>query len=356
MRRVLVLFLVVAAAPACSSPPAEAHAGVGWSLTLEPVASGTTVLLQAVSPVDEEVVWVSGHGASYARSLDGGERWEVGVVPNADGLQFRDVAAFDASTAYLMSAGSGELSRLYRTDDGGGSWTLQHTARDPGAFFDCMDFWDVDRGLVYGDAVDDRPFILETEDGGAIWSRVPSEGLPPALEGEGGFAASGSCLTTGPGGRAWIATGAGPRARVLLTENYGRSWRAVEPPVVGGAAAGLTTVGVAPSGAGIALGGIIGRDSVRSQNVTVTKDGGDHWLPGGALSMDGPVYGASLVPGTEGLVVAVGPRGLDWSPDGGVNWHSADTLSYWAVAFASPARGWAVGPGGRVTRLAFTRR
>jgi photosystem II stability/assembly factor-like uncharacterized protein len=219
-----------------------------------------------------------------------------------------------------------------------------------------MDFWDVDRGLVYGDAVDDRPFILETEDGGATWSRVPSEGLPPALEGEGGFAASGSCLTTGPGGRAWIATGAGPRARVLLTQNYGQSWRAVEPPVVGGAAAGLTTVGVAPSGAGIALGGIIGRDSVRTENVTVTKDGGEHWLPGGALSMDGPVYGSSLVPGAEGLVVAVGPRGLDWSLDGGASWSSADTLSYWAVAFASPARGWAVGPGGRVTRLAFTRR
>jgi len=28
-------------------------------------------------------------------------------------------------------------------------------------------------------------------------------------------------------------------------------------------------------------------------------------------------------------------------------------VTYWAVAFVSPDAGWAVGPGGRITRLAF---
>ena len=56
----------------------------------------------------------------------------------------------------------------------------------------------------------------------------------------------------------------------------------------------------------------------------------------------------------EGLtVVAVGPGGIDWSRDLGNQWSSADTVSYWAVAFASPGAGWAVGPGGRITRLAL---
>jgi hypothetical protein len=30
---------------------------------------------------------------------------------------------------------------------------------------------------------------------------------------------------------------------------------------------------------------------------------------------------------------------------------SLDTLSYWAVGFATPTAGWLVGPGGRITKV-----
>jgi len=52
-------------------------------------------------------------------------------------------------------------------------------------------------------------------------------------------------------------------------------------------------------------------------------------------------------------VVAVGPRGMSWSGDGGGTWMSADTLTYWAVAFADAGSGWAVGPDGRILNLGF---
>ncbi len=58
--------------------------------------SGTRVLLQAISPVDEQVVWVSGHGGTFVRTTDGGLNWSARVVPGADTLQFRDVEAFYA--------------------------------------------------------------------------------------------------------------------------------------------------------------------------------------------------------------------------------------------------------------------
>ncbi len=58
--------------------------------------SGVQVLLQAVSPVSERVVWVSGHGGTWLRTLDGGATWSGGTVPNADTLQFRDVHAVSA--------------------------------------------------------------------------------------------------------------------------------------------------------------------------------------------------------------------------------------------------------------------
>jgi hypothetical protein len=40
-----------------------------------------------------------------------------------------------------------------------------------------------------------------------------------------------------------------------------------------------------------------------------------------------------------------------WSRDEGASWIPIDTLDYWSVGFASPRAGWAVGAGGRITRL-----
>lgn len=328
--------------------------GSSPTLELTPQTSGTTALLQAVSPVDTRVVWVSGHDGTYARTLDGGETWSAAVMAGEEDLQFRDVEAFDAGTAYLMSAGPGKLSRIYRTDDGGESWQHQYTASHPDAFLDCMAFWDRDRGLAYGDEVDGVPFILRTVDGGGHWNRVPADQLPVALDGEGGFAASGSCLITGGGGKAWIATGAGSHPRVLKTEDWGESWGATDVPVVGGEASGLTTIQMGSGGVGIAMGGTVGGDTLRTENVAVTSDGGTRWSPGGHPAMLGPVYGSALVEVDGGWgVVAVGPGGIDWSADLGGSWRTVDTLTYWAVAFASPTTGWAVGPQGRIVRLSL---
>ena len=95
----------LACAPAEPPPPEEP------APTLAPQVSGTDQLLQAVSVVNASVVWASGHGGTYVRTTDGGTTWEAGMVPDADTLQFRDVHAFDANTAYLLGAGPGDMSR-----------------------------------------------------------------------------------------------------------------------------------------------------------------------------------------------------------------------------------------------------
>ncbi len=87
--------------------------------------TGVRALFQAISPVSEDVVWISGHRGTFGRTIDGGATWDVSVMPGAGELQFRDVDAIDARTAYLLSAGAGRLSRIYRTDDAGATWTLQ---------------------------------------------------------------------------------------------------------------------------------------------------------------------------------------------------------------------------------------
>ena len=316
--------------------------------------SSTSSLLQAVSVVNESVVWVSGHDGTYSKTIDGGNTWRTAVVPNADTLQFRDVHAFDADRAYLLSAGPGEMSRIYRTNDGGRTWDLQFLNADPDGFYDCLDFWDTDHGIAYGDAIDGQLKILRTTDGGENWTFV--EGLPPAAGSEGGFAASGTCAITVGNARGYITTGAGDRARVLITNDRGATWRAVETPVVQGAgASGLTSAAFFDLRVGMIFGGDLSVTDEFLENVAVTADGGDTWDLVSSPTFPGSIYGSSIVPGSMGVVVA-GPRGLSFSQDLGETWMPLDTLNYWAVGFASPRAGWAVGPGGRISKVRLVAR
>ena len=121
-----------------------------------------------------------------------GSTWQTLTVPDAEKLDFRDIDAVDERTAFVLSIGPGEQSRIYKTSDAGATWIEQFVNRDPKAFFDAMAFWDAKRGVAVSDSVDGQFVILTTTDGGATWARVPATALPPALPNEGFFAASGT--------------------------------------------------------------------------------------------------------------------------------------------------------------------
>lgn len=322
---------------------------------LEQVQSGTTALLQAVSAPSERVAWVSGHQAAVLRTRDGGGTWERILVPGAagDSLEFRDVYAVDADTAYLLAAGPGTRSRIYRTSDGGNRWALQFTNRDSAAFYDCIDFWDGRRGLALSDGVGGHLLIRRTMDGGGHWDLPPADSLPSAQQGEGGFAASGTCVVALAGRFAWIGTGAADTARVLASDDGGETWRATSTPIAAGSFAGIASVAFRDTLHGIIVGGKLGSPTEFSDNVAVTSDGGRTWRLGGRPGFPGAVYGAAVVPSRPGSVVAVGPKGIAYSTDEGSTWTTLDTLSYWSVGFASRRVGWAVGPAGRITRIRF---
>lgn len=317
--------------------------------SLEPQASGTTRRLQAVSPVNERVVWVSGTGGTWGLTTDGGTTWRTGVVPRADSLEFRDVHGVDASRAYLLASGPGVRSRIYHTTDAGATWQLQFLNTESDGFYDCFAFWDADHGIAMSDAVRGVLPILRTADGGRRWALTSAP--PAALKGEGAFAASGTCVATLGDATAWIATGAGESARILTTTDRGASWRAVVTPIVQGTgSSGHASVAFRTPRDGIAAGGdIADSTSLAANRFVITADGGATWQPGGAVTFPGAVFGVAFA--GDSNVVAVGPRGASWSRDGGRSWAPLDSLSYWSVAFASPTAGWMVGPGGRITKV-----
>ncbi|MDE2833977.1 MAG: hypothetical protein OXM02_05600 [Bacteroidota bacterium] len=335
-------------------------AGCGLSLdpSIESQDSGTDQLLIGISPVSESVVWISGTGGTFGRTLDGGATWQTGIVEGADSLQFRDVHGVDAHTAYLLSIGPGDESRIYKTVDGGENWELQFTNPEPQGFFDCFDFWDADSGMAFSDSFDGSFFIIITEDGGSTWTRVAPDRLPVAREGEGSFAASGLCLEAGGDGTAWIGTGASREGngRVLRTPDRGRSWSWSDTPIAGGSVSGLTSVTFIDSRRGAALGGDVMDMESLEDNVSVTTDGGHTWTVATRTPFAGPVYGAVYVPAApQPTLVAAGPMGLAFSADNGDSWIALSDENHWSVGFASPGAGWAIGTEGRITRIALYR-
>jgi photosystem II stability/assembly factor-like uncharacterized protein len=320
-------------------------------------ASGTNVRLRGVSAVNAKVAWASGASGTYARTTDGGRTWQSGQVPGAAELDFRDVDAFDARTAYLLAIGEGERSRIYKTSNGGRTWALQFQNRRPAAFYDCMAFWDERRGLAMSDPVEGRFLVVRTEDGGRTWKEIDSSGMPPALAGEGGFAASGTCLTVAGASDAWFGTGGPEGPRVFRSKDGGKTWEVSAAPLAAGKAAGVFSLSFSDALRGVAVGGDYTKEREPEGNAALTDDGGRTWR---ASAADGRPRGyrscVAHVPGTRGLkLVAVGPSGSDFSLDGGRTWKAIGGEGFHAVSFERRgAAAWAVGENGRVARFDFT--
>src|SRR5580698_3764242 len=160
--------------------------------------SHTTEDLRGASTVSQTIAWASGTHGTYLLTTDAGRNWTPAQVPDAAALDFRAVVAFSASEAFLMSAGPGDQSRIYHTADAGGHWQLQFTNTNPKGFFDSMVFWDPTHGIVLGDPIPDESGKLKFEllitTDGQTWTHIPPAQIPPAIEGEGAFAASNTSL------------------------------------------------------------------------------------------------------------------------------------------------------------------
>src|SRR5262245_57454694 len=312
--------------------------------------SNVNARLRAVSAVHERVAWASGSGSTVLRTTDGGVIWKKLSVTNEQ-LDFRDVDAIDANTAYLLSIGNGSASRIYKTVDGGATWTLQFRNDDAKAFADAMSFWDADHGLVIGDSIDGKFWILATADGGRVWSRLPTDILPPALENEGAFAASGTNIAIQGKSYAWIGLGAASRARVLRTTDRGRSWKVFQTPIKSGQSSGIFSIAFRDTKHGVVAGGDYRKETEAADNLAVTDDGGETWTLVKGLTGFRSVV--SYVTGTR-TIVAIGPAGGDYSTDDGRTWRvlpgpGFDTFS----CVRGRAIGWGAGARGAIGRLTF---
>jgi len=206
-------------------------------------------------------------------TTDGGATWRAGVVPGAETLQFRDVQAVSEGVAYLLAAGQGSNSRIYKTENGGRNWTLQFVAPDdPSYFYDCFAFWTPERGITMADGINATgqfPGIRTTD--GKKWKSIS---LPAAQKDEGAFAASGTCVATLGETRAWNRH---YEFRVFASSDRGERWASYLTPIAGGTgSSGVFTVAFRDGRHGVIGGGDFSSAKILD-NFARSRDGGKTW-------------------------------------------------------------------------------
>ncbi len=340
--------------------------------------SHTTASLRGIHNVGGGVAWASGTNGTVLRTEDGGYLWQTCTIPpGAEKLDFRGIQAFDENTAIVMSSGTGDLSRLYKTTDGCQTWKLLFTNPDKEGFWDAIQFHDRNFGVLLGDPVDGKFVVMLTFDGGQKWEKQTLKSTAD-INGEGAFAASNSSLllsssnsrsfgTGGPGGSRIVSLSAGPtdvyEGDVSKTKRppWGAGQDAAQLPTHNRTdSSGVFSIAEANHGMETV---VVGGDYKRPDERTDTAwrydftryEQATHssWIA--AITPPHGFRSAVAYDITQKLWITVGPNGTDISADDGKNWQSLKPSGYdppdadknWN-ALSLP---FVVGPHGRIGRL-----
>jgi hypothetical protein len=284
---------------------------------IEIVSSGTKSSLRGLSVVNDNIIWVSGSNGTVGRSTNAGKNWKWMTVNGFEKSDFRDIEAFDGSTALIMAVG--EPAYILKTIDGGENWRVVYENKTKGMFLDAMDFANNREGIVIGDPIDGKIFIAKTNDTGNTWEELDNDPeRPSADKGEAFFAASGSNVKLFANDDYFMVSG-GLRSRLFTNK------RAIFIPLLQGKeTTGANAIDVfddgipnKPGNRMIVVGGDFNADSLNHKNCFYTTNGGRTWLEP-ATPPHG--YRSSVEYLSKKDVLSCGLNGVDYSSDGGKNW------------------------------------
>jgi len=144
--------------------------GESWTLINQ---YGGTGVLNSISVVGDGEIFALSDYDGLVHSTDGGQSWNVITVnPNNDINQHGDLTFINSKVGYLSSRGYltdvGNYRKLYKTIDGGQSWSLIYD--NPEMTKGLMNFFFIDEYTGY--STHPNAQISKTTDGGLTWTKT----------------------------------------------------------------------------------------------------------------------------------------------------------------------------------------
>lgn len=259
--------------------------------------------------------FVVGGMKSLYRTLDGGTTWTKASLPGDQSIPLYSVNFLDTNVGIVTGNSGPPAPDIYRTTNGGATWTAVAGFPLGGSWYE-QDYTSATTGFIGSNGA-----IVRTTNAGASWSLRSFYPTCPSIIGMDFLDANTGFVT---GGLPTYETG------IFKTTDGGVTWQLKRPGGANDVIYLSPTVLLAEVGDGIARSG----------------DGGESWL----------MINTSVTTGLTDLekvdsqtVVGVSGRGDIWrTTDGGFSWEQkwigeGDLPGNWSVKFSSPLLGTVVG-------------
>ncbi len=309
--------------------------------TINVITSGQKTSLRGLSVVDDRVIWVSGSNGMVGKSVDSGHTWKWITVKGFEKTDFRDIEAFDETSAVIM--GVAEPAYILRTADAGETWKVVYENKTKGMFLDAMEFWNINSGIVVGDPIDNKIFIARTFDGGISWRDIPAANYPLTDSGEAMFASSGTNVRKLTQQEAVIVTG-GLRSRLFI-----KNKQIHLPLLQGKQSTGANSVAIKNKKMMIIVGGDFTTKDSSIGNCIITNDAGKTWT----FPVTAPHgYRSCVEYISKKNWICSGLNGIDYSDDDGTNWQWISKESFHVCRKAKNGKTvFFAGMGGKIGKL-----
>lgn len=327
------------------------------SLHVQVITSGTNTSLRGMSIPADEVTWVSGSNGTVGKSVDAGKTWRWIIIPGFEKRDFRDIEAFDSSTAIAMAADNPAI--IVKTTDGGATWKVVFERAMEGMFLDAMDFKDRRQGICIGDPLISKQtktkqfYIIRTFDEGDTWTEAPSDQLPASQTGEAIFAASGTNISffDNPDVEYGFVTG-GAVSNLYLMGRQGKRNKTLRIPIVQSSeTAGTFSMATNKQKNIYCIGGDFKHPEDNKANFTFSTNAATSWDSAAKTSPFG--YRSCIKIITGKTLVACGPTGVDFARNGHQKWEKASTEGFNVCMVSKEKQVFFAGEKGKIGRLIY---
>jgi photosystem II stability/assembly factor-like uncharacterized protein len=285
------------------------------SQELQRIETGINSSFRGLSVVDYNTAWISGNNGWIGVSNSGGIYWDFMQIPGHEKLDFRSIYAFDKQKAIVANAGS--PAYIFLTTDAGKNWEKVYENKRKDVFIDGITFFDTIEGVIFGDPINQRMFLLRTINQGKEWIEFPEEQKPVMLPNEAAFAASGTSIRSYKENTLMIASG-GEVSRLFKSNDKGQTWNISALPIIqGNNSTGVFSFDFINENFGVIVGGDYTNDSLKTDHVFITRNGGAIWQKPKTATGG---YRSAVEYIDAQTIIATGPSGTDISRDGGNNW------------------------------------